>query len=180
MQRRLGVVLVVAALLLVGRQTVQCKEKSKIEWLTIEQALEKAKKHPKPILMDVYTDWCGWCTRMDVYTFSNPTIADYITKNFYAVKFDSEMKDPVTFLGKEYPPHQGQGKGGPHSLVVTLTNGRLSYPTLIYLTAQGELITVVPGYYVPRDLEPILHFIAEEAYRTTSWSEFQKGFKGSL
>lgn len=171
--------LLAAMLLLAGAQAARCKEKSTIEWLTIEEALEKAKKVPRPILMDVYTDWCGWCTRMDVYTFSNPTIADYISRNFYAVKFDSEKKESITFLGKEYPPHQGQGKG-PHSLVVALSNGRLSYPTLMYLDAQGGLITVVPGYYTPRDLEPILHFIAEGAYRTTGWDEYQKGFKGSF
>ena len=116
---------------------------------------------------------------MDAYTFVNPVIVDYISKNYYAVKFNAEMREPVTYLGKEYTPYQGPGKG-PHTLVVTLTNGKLSYPTMVYLDAQGALVTVVPGYYVPRDLEPILHFIAEEAYRTTSWSEFEKGFKGSL
>ena len=180
MQKRiLSVSSLVVALLLVGFSIGHGAERGKIAWLTIEEAIEKAKKEPRPILMDVYTDWCGWCTRMDAYTFTNPTISDYISKNFYAVKFNSEMKEKVSFRGKEYAPHQGEGRG-PHSLVVSLTNGRLSYPTIVYLTAVGELVTVVPGYYAPRDLEPILHFIVEEAYLTNSWEEFQKSFKGSI
>lgn len=153
--------------------------RAQIEWLTLEQALEKAKKEPRPILMDVYTDWCGWCKRMDVYTFTNPKICDYIEKKFYAVKFNAEMQKPVTYLGKEYKPQEGKGRGA-HSLVLALTNGKLSYPTIVYLDARGGLITVAPGYYAPRDLEPILHFIAEEAFRTTSWENFRKDFKGSV
>lgn len=179
MQGKISAMLLSMVLLLGAFQVASGVERQKIEWLSLEEALKKAEKEPRPIVMDVYTDWCGWCKRMDAYTFVNPVIVDYISKNYYAVKFNAEMREPVTYLGKEYTPYQGPGKG-PHTLVVTLTNGKLSYPTMVYLDAQGALVTVVPGYYVPRDLEPILHFIAEEAYRTTSWSEFQKGFKGSL
>lgn len=179
MLRKMKTVMLSLGLLMLVVPVARAAERAEIEWLTLEQALEKAKKDPRPIMMDVYTDWCGWCKRMDVYTFTNPKIRDYISKNFYAVKFNAEMQSAVTYLGKEYKPHEGPGRGA-HSLVLTLTSGRLSYPTTIYLDAQGGLVTVVPGYYAPRDLEPILHFIADEAYRTTSWEDFQKGFKGSI
>lgn len=179
MFRKIGMALFTMGMLLLAFPSAEAAGRSEIEWLTLEEALERAKKEPRPIMMDVYTDWCGWCKRMDVYTFTNPTICDYISRKFYAVKFNAEMKSTVTYQGRDYKPHEGHGRGA-HSLVVMLTNGRLSYPTTIYLDAQGNLLTVVPGYYAPRDLEPILHFIADEAYRTTSWEDFLKGFKGSI
>ena len=52
--------------------------------------------------MDVYTDWCGWCKRMDATTFENPAIAKYMSENFYCVKFNAESQKEVTFKGQKY------------------------------------------------------------------------------
>ena len=72
----------------------------KVKWYSFEEAVELNKTKPKKILVDVYTDWCGWCKKMDQNTFSHPVIAEYINKNFYAVKFDAESKEAIKF--KEY------------------------------------------------------------------------------
>ena len=45
---------------------------AKIEWLTWDQAVAKMEKEPRKIMVDVYTDWCGWCKRMDASTFQDP------------------------------------------------------------------------------------------------------------
>ena len=36
-----------------------------LTWISFEQAVELQKKEPRKILIDVYTDWCGWCKKMD-------------------------------------------------------------------------------------------------------------------
>ena len=36
-----------------------------VQWITFEEALERNKQEPRKILVDFYTDWCGWCKRMD-------------------------------------------------------------------------------------------------------------------
>jgi thiol:disulfide interchange protein len=46
----------------------------KIKWHTLPEAIELNKKEPRKFMIDVYTDWCGWCKRMDATTFSNDTI----------------------------------------------------------------------------------------------------------
>ena len=69
----------------------------KIQWLTFEEAVEKSKETPKKIIIDLYTDRCGWCKRMDKTTFQNPIIADYINENYYAVKLNAEQKENIEF-----------------------------------------------------------------------------------
>ena len=149
-----------------------------IEWLTLPEAVERAKTDPRPILVDLYTDWCGYCKRLDAYTFSNKGIAEFIGTKYYAVKFNAEQHDSVEFRGTKYGP-SSEGRG-PHELAVALTGGKLSYPTIVYLDATGSLITAVPGYYSPTQIEPILHYIATEAYKTQDWETFNGSFKSKL
>ena len=61
-------------------------EKPKIKWLTFEQAVELSQKEPRKILIDIYTDWCGWCKKMDAATYMHPKIVEYINTHYYAVK----------------------------------------------------------------------------------------------
>ena len=73
-----------------------------IEWLTIEEAQQRSEKEPRKVIMDVYTDWCGWCKKMDKTTFANEKVAQYVNENFYAVKLKADSKEKVSFKGKEF------------------------------------------------------------------------------
>src|SRR6187431_1530392 len=73
-----------------------------IKWLSISEAEKLAKDEPRKIIVDIYTDWCGWCKRMDNSTYKDPKVVEYINKNFYAVKFNAETKNEITFQGKTY------------------------------------------------------------------------------
>ncbi len=77
------------------------QDETEINWLTIEEAQELAKKEPKKVFIDVYTDWCGWCKRMDKVTFSDEEVAAYANEHFYAVKLKADSNNKVTFHGKE-------------------------------------------------------------------------------
>ncbi|MCP4522175.1 MAG: DUF255 domain-containing protein, partial [Cytophagales bacterium] len=74
----------------------------KVQWHTLEEVEELMKKEPRKIIIDVYTDWCHWCKKMDKTTFNHPEIAKYINKNFYAVKINAESKKSITFNNKTY------------------------------------------------------------------------------
>lgn len=160
---------------LVMQGTLSAQVDRKIKWMTLEEAEAAAKKDPKPIIIDLYTDWCGYCKRLDVYTFSNREIAKYINENFYPVKFNAEGTKVVRFRDVDYAP---QAMGKTHQLALALTNGRLSYPTLVYLVK--NYIVPVPGYYSPSQLEVYLHFFADGSYETVPFEEYQKNFKGEL
>ena len=89
----LAVVLSAAALyafvLPKGEQT--SPEEVAIKWYTWDEAIALNAKNPKKIFIDLYTEWCGYCKKMDANTFKDPEVAKYMNEHFYAVKFDAEQ-----------------------------------------------------------------------------------------
>lgn len=159
----------------------QTKDNPKINWMTFEQAVEANKKEPRKIFIDVYTDWCGWCKKMDVTTFSHPQIVAYMNEKFYAVKLDAEMKDTVVLNGHTFVNPNPTARRSSHQLAVSLLNGKMSYPTTVYLDENINLLTpALPGYLTPETLEPILKFYGGNHHNNTPWADFQKSFISSI
>jgi thioredoxin-related protein len=152
---------------------------TKVQWYTIEEAEALAKKNPKKIMIDVYTDWCGWCKKMDSETFTHPVIAEIINKNYYAVKLNAESKENITFKGYTYK-YVNQGGRGYHELAAGLLNGRLSFPSIAYLNERLELLGAIPGYYRPADIEPLLKYIAEDKFLIQSLEEYKQTFESQI
>jgi len=169
----------IALLILIQFPFNQAKGQTKINWLSFEQAIKQNEIKPKKIFIDVYTDWCGWCKELDKNTFSNPTIAEYLNKNYYPVKFDAETKQEILYKGKMYK-NTNTGSRPPHDLAIALLNGKLSYPSAAYLDGESNLLTIVPGYLTAKDIEPILVFFAEDHYKTTKWEDFKKNFVSKI
>ena len=153
----------------------------KINWMSIEEAAERCAKEPKMVFIDVYTDWCGWCKRMDKDTFSNPVIAKYMNEHFYAVKLNAETTDTITFQGKQYFGYvRPDGKNGSHRLARTLLNGKLSYPSYVIMNEEMHTLQVIGGYQKAEVFEPMIHFFGDGAYKVMSGDDFLKDFKSEL
>ncbi len=168
------IILVVA--LFVGMISANAQE---VKWVSFEKAIELNKKNPKPILVDLYTDWCGWCKRMDATTYKNKVIVDYINKHFYAVKMDGEGKEDITFKGKtfKFVPY---GKRGYHELAATIMNGRMSFPSTAFFNSKEQLLQVLPGYMDTKKFEVLLGYFNNDTYKKVKWEDFEKGFKSKL
>jgi len=158
----------------------------KIKWMTLSEAQAAAKKDGKPLMVDVYTQWCGPCKMLSGKTFMDDQLAAYVNANFHPVKFDAEGNEKVTFNGKEYAnpsynPQAGGGRNSTHELTMAIApvNGRVAYPTVVYLDKDGKVISPVQGYLTPEQMEPILEYIGKGKYATMDYQTFTKDFKSS-
>lgn len=121
----------------------------KLNWMEWNEAFEKAKKQNKPLLIDAYTDWCGWCKTMDKNTYSQTEIINYIEKNYIPVKFNPEIKN-VTYNVN------GNELSGPELLGALTEGQQAGYPTTFFLSIQKNSVKKVPGYKSPEQFLPIL------------------------
>lgn len=149
---------------------------AQINWLTWEEAQAKNKTEPRKIMVDVYTQWCGWCKKMDRETFEQPEIANYINKNFYPVKFDAETKTPIEFNNKTYEFIKS-GSSGYHQLAAEIMFGKLSYPTIVFLDEKLNILQPLPGYKDPASLDKIMRYFAEDYFKTTPWKKYEEMYQ---
>lgn len=154
---------------------VSYSQEIKVKWYSIEEALELNKKDQKKIFIDVYTDWCGWCKKMDATTFNDSAIAQILNTEYYAVKFNAETKDTIFFGGRQFV-NEGPNGRSPHQLAIALLQGRMSYPSVAFLDEQNYYLTALPGYKSPEGIEPFLMFFADDAYKTQSFADYTKQF----
>jgi thioredoxin-related protein len=154
-----------------------------INWVTVEQAMELSRKDGKPIMIDVFTQWCGPCKMLSSRTFTDKQLADYVNSHYHAVKFDAEGSEVVKFKDQTYtnPGYQANMQGMRNSThqftqVIAPVNGRIAYPTVVYLDAQGQILAPVQGYLTPEQMEPILIYFGEGQYKSKDYETFKAGF----
>ena len=98
-----------------------------IVWMdSLRKASEIAKSEHKYVLVDIYTDWCGWCKRLDSNVFSNGTLAGYLQKDFVCVKLNAEDSHEGTAVATSYK-----------------VNG---YPCGLVFAPDGKLAGKISGY----------------------------------
>ena len=140
-----------------------------IQWVTFEEAIKLSKKKPKKIFVDVYTNWCGWCKKMDKATFQKKEVGQYMNKNYYCVKFNAEGKEDIVIGDKTY-----KNTGRTHQLSRELLQGKMSYPTVVFLDERFSTLSPVPGYQEPKSFLNIAKYFGENIYKNKTWDEYNK------
>ena len=168
-----SLLLAIAALLILGgiyaftasQPLAESIDDTKIKWYTLEEAVEANKTNKKKFAIDVYTSWCHWCKVMDKETFTDPAVIKYMNEHFYAIKFDGEHKDNITFQGKDYK-FVTAGRRGINTLAYYWLDGRAAYPTIVYLDEAYNKIKVSPGFKKPAQMVDELKTIEATASLT--------------
>ena len=160
----------------IGLSSVSAQEQS-IKWLSFEEAAEIAEKGTsKKFFIDVYTDWCGWCKKMDKETFNDPEVKAYMLKNYHMVKLDAEQAEPITFKGETYEL-VGSGRSTYHELAYALTQGNLSYPTVVFMTERFEVPSPLAGFYPADPFLQIATYFGDSLYETMTWQDYEATLK---
>jgi thioredoxin-related protein len=147
----------------------------KMKWLTLQEAQDSLAKVQRPVLIDLYTDWCGWCKQMDKKTYANKQVSGYITEKFYAVKLDAESKKEFVWKGKTY---KFNSEYKTNDFAIYLTGGQLSYPTTVFIPVNGEP-QAIPGYLAPAEFEELVKYFGEDKFGKVSFDEHRRNFKSS-
>lgn len=136
----------------------------RLEWNDLAAALAESRRAGKPTLVNVVTEWCGWCKRMDKTTYADPAVRDYVVRSFIPARIDAENDRLRVRYEGEVRSHRQFAD-----------DFRISrYPTTLFLAADGSLITQLPGYVKPATFLSVLHYVAEGHYKTRTYDEYAR------
>ena len=157
---------------------------AQINWVTFEKAQELNKTEPKLFFFDIYTDWCGYCKKMDKETFAHPQIAAYMNQHYYCIKFNAEtVKDTISLHGVDYNLSGMAGQRGAYHNFATFLNGgkRVSgYPSYSFLDSKLNVLSPIGGFIQGAQFEMIIKYFGDNNNRTSTWPDYQKAFKNEF
>jgi thioredoxin-related protein len=136
------------------------------DWLGYSDAVKKAADTKRMVLVDVYTDWCGWCKKMDRDVYADDEVKAVLDKYFVTAKLDAESATKHPFQGQPASERD-----------IAKSFGITGYPTTLFLTEDGEPITILPGYIPKETFLKVLEYIHTRAYESQSWEDFIKSKK---
>ena len=147
------------------------EHKGPITWMSFEEAIAKNKQSPKKIFIDIYTDWCGWCKRMDATTFQDSIVAKYMGENYYTVKLNAETKDTIHFFDKIFV-YKPESKA--NDLALSLLSNQMSYPSFVMLDEKFALLSPLPGYQTTDQLMRVVKYFGDNIYLTKKWDDYSR------
>jgi thioredoxin-related protein len=163
--------------LFIGISSFQQQEsKEKLQWISLEEAEQKMKDDPRPLLIDLYTDWCGWCKVMDRKTYTSQDLIQYLNQNFYTVKLDAETKKEIKWKGKTYKFNPSYKT---NEIALMLTNGQLSYPTTVIIPSVNDDPQPIAGMLEIKDMELVTTYFGSKNYGKLSFDSYARKYKPS-
>jgi thioredoxin-related protein len=156
-------ILLATLMLLLAACTGCAGDKPEPAWSTFDKGILGAKAKEKKVMIDVFTDWCGWCKKLDKEVYADAGVASYLNEEFVSIKLDAESNAKVTFQGKQMT-----------EMELARSFGVTGYPSIIFLEPDGTNITLIPGFVPAEKFLPILRYIGDNHYKTTSWEEYEK------
>ena len=106
-----------------------------LQWSSLDQAMHTAKSEKKAVFVMVYTDWCGYCHKMEATTFRDPLIISKLNSAFVPAKVNGES-----------PKILKLDKGSLSETDWAQSQGVQGFPSLIVVDAKGRSVVMYPGY----------------------------------
>jgi thioredoxin-related protein len=151
--------------------TCAAMAQDEIQWVSLEEALQRGPEERKKIMVDIHTERCRWCIIMNDKTYRHPEVVRYVNQHYIAARFNAEDNGPIQYKGKTYNMTR-QGKRNCHELAIEIMRGRISYPTIVFLDEQLNVIQPLPGYRDAEQYLMVLRYYAENHHYHTPWNKY--------
>ena len=150
----------------IDEQNTEAVEEAKpfaLNWLSYNEGLTLTEKENKYVLINFYTDWCGYCKKMDKEAYSNEEVKSILNENFVIVKVNAESENKVIENGEEITERE-----------LARLYQVSGYPTNWFLESNHSRIAPLPGYVTTEQFIPVLNYIGEGWYKTISFKEYME------
>ena len=138
---------------------------SSVQWTPFTQGVKNASAKGKYVFVDLYTDWCGYCKKLDDVTFKAAPVIAELDKHFVSIKLDAESDMPLVW--------KGQKTTGRDLSMQWKVEG---FPTMIFLSPKGDIIGSFSSYAEPDLMLKLLTYISSGAReRKVSFDDYLKG-----
>jgi thioredoxin-related protein len=148
-----------------------------IKWHTLSEALELQKKEPKLLFINWYARLNVGSQVMLFNAFENPTVAEYLNKNFYCVRLDAQTKDTLVW-DKSYVNLMKPDKF--HELARTQLGDSYKFPSFLFYDQNKKELFKQQSYLGPLNFYALVNYIGSGAYKTKKLTEFIKTFKADI
>lgn len=142
-------------------------------WQSWNEIQLLSKKEKRPLIIDIYTDWCRYCKLMEKNTYGHDSVKSFLQANYYRLKFNAETRDSIMFMGRvfKYNPIYKV-----HDLVLYLTKGNVAYPATVIVPAENQPPYFELGAIEPKQMELILKYFSDKKYFRHSLTDFSRSF----
>ena len=134
-----------------------------INWQRYDQGLEQAKKNGKKVMVFFYTDWCGYCKRMNALTFTDEGVKKLLADKFITVKVNGDSRNTLQVDKASITERELAAKYAVRG-----------YPTIWFLEPNTEKISPLVGYVQTNEFTNILSYLGNDWYKTMSYEEYLK------
>ena len=114
------------------------------EWVTYSEGLVRADSTQTLILVEVYTDWCAFCKKLERRVLSREDVKSVLEKHYTTVKLDAEDETPLARIGDQTLDGR----------TLARKYGATTFPTCLILSSNGRLLKKLVGYPPPRISSP--------------------------
>jgi thioredoxin-related protein len=149
-----------------AKKDVVAAGKSTVQWVALEDGVKRAAASGKYVFVTVYTDWCGYCRKLNTVTLRAQPVLAELDKNFQSVRVNAESESPVIWKGKKMSEREVAGKAW----------GVSGFPTMLFLSPKGEIIGSYSAFAEPDLMVNLLTYISSGAReRNVSFEDFLGG-----
>ena len=166
---KISLILLIGVFIFTSFNTDKQKNDLWQSWTEIQSLM---KENPKPIIIDMYADWCVYCKQMDRTTYENDSVYNYMKEHFYRFKFNAESKEPFVWNSKTFGPDK---KNNIHEFFEYVAKGDLVLPTTVIITTDNQPYATSGMLYV-KNLEVLLKYYSTD-HGDQSFPKFAKHYK---